>query len=61
MMEKLAFLDYGLICDALRDFLLTTQFKGTLSSLRQFLATESILKMMKNSFHLKSSFRCQDI
>ena len=38
-------------------------FKGALSSLRQFLTTKSPLKMMKNVFlfHLKSSFRSQDI
>ena len=38
-------------------------FKGALSGLRQFLATESPLKMMKNAFyfHLKSSFCYQDI
>ena len=37
-------------------------FKGALSGLRQFLATESPLKMMKSAFfHLKSSFRTQDI
>ena len=37
--------------------------KGTLKGLRQFLITESLLKMMKNAFlfHLKSSFRSQDI
>ena len=37
--------------------------KGALSVLRQFLATESPLKMMKNDFffHLKSFFRSQDI
>ena len=36
---------------------------GALSGLRQFLATKSPLKMMKNAFlfHLKSSFRSQDI
>ena len=39
------------------------QFKGSLTGLRQFLATESFLKMIKNAFlfHLKSSFRSQDI
>ena len=38
-------------------------FKGELSGLRQFLATESSLKFMKNAFlfHLKSSFHFQDI
>ena len=38
-------------------------FKGALSGLRQFLATESPLKLMKNAFvfHLKSSFRSQVI
>ena len=38
-------------------------FKGALSDLRQFLPTESPFKMMKNIFlfHLKSSFRSQDI
>ena len=38
-------------------------FKGALSGLRQFLATESPLKLMKIFFlfHLKSSFRSQDI
>ena len=36
--------------------------KGALSGLRLFLATESLLKMMKNAlFHLKSFFRPQDI
>ena len=37
--------------------------KGALSGLRLFLATESPLKMMKNAFffHLKNSFRSQDI
>ena len=36
-------------------------FKGAISGLRHFLATESALKMMKNAlFHL-SSFRSQDI
>ena len=36
--------------------------KGALSGLRQFLATEYPLKMMKKCFlfHLKSSFRSQD-
>ena len=35
--------------------------KGALSGLRQFLAAESLLKMMKNSFlfHFKSYFRSQ--
>ena len=43
--------------------LMTSMFKGALSGLRQFLATESPSKMMKNVFlfHLKSSFRLQDI
>ena len=38
-------------------------FKSALSGLRQFLATESPLKMIKKCFlfHLKSSFRSQDI
>ena len=38
-------------------------FKGTLLGLRQFLATESPLKLMKNAcyFHLNSSFCSQDI
>ena len=41
---------------------LSENFNGALSGLRQFLATESPLKMMKNAFfHLKSSFRSQDI
>ena len=37
--------------------------KGVTSGLRQFLATESPLKMIENgfSFHFKSSFRSQDI
>ena len=37
--------------------------KGALSCLRQFLATESPLKMMKNAFlfQLKNSFRSRDI
>ena len=39
----------------------TLSFKGALSGLRQFLATESPLKMMPFLFHLKSSFRSQDI
>ena len=30
------------------------EFKGTLSGLRQFLATESPLKMMKNAFYFTS-------
>ena len=36
--------------------------KGTLSGVRQFLATESPLKMMKECFlfYLKSSFHSQD-
>ena len=39
------------------------QFKGSLTGLRQYLETESFLKMIKNAFlfHLKSSFRSQDI
>ena len=40
-----------------------TKFKGALSGLRQFLATESLLKMM-HAFYLtfnESSFRFQDI
>ena len=39
------------------------ELKGVLSGLRQFLATENPLKMMKNAFlfHLKSSFRSQEI
>ena len=38
-------------------------FKGALSGLRQFLTTESPLKMVKNAFafHRKSSFPFQDI
>ena len=38
-------------------------FKGTVSVLRQFSATESPLKIMKSAFYLtlKSSFRSQDI
>ena len=37
--------------------------KGALSGLRQFLATESSLKIDERGFlfHLKSSFRSQDI
>ena len=36
--------------------------KGALSGLRQFLATESSLKMMQNAFYFtKSFFRSQDI
>ena len=31
-----------------------TYFKGTLAGLRQFLATESPLKMMKNAFYFTS-------
>ena len=31
---------------------LTSLLKGALSGLRQFLATESSLKMMKNAFYL---------
>ena len=40
-----------------------TIFKGALSSLRQFSANETPFKIMKNAFlfHLKSSFRSQDI
>ena len=41
-----------------------SRFKGALSGLRRFLATEGTLKRMKNAFylfHLKSSFRSQDI
>ena len=34
--------------------LLSKQFKGALSNLRQFLATEIPLKSMKNSFHFTS-------
>ena len=43
--------------------LMTSMFKGALSGLRQFLANESPLKMMKKCFlfHLKSSFHLQDI
>ena len=39
------------------------QFKGALSGLRQFLATESLFKNDEKCFlfHLKSSFRSQDI
>ena len=38
-------------------------FKGALSGLRRFLATENSLKMMKNAFlfHPKNSFRSEDI
>ena len=38
-------------------------FKGAFSGLRQFLATEGPLKMMKNTFYfiLKALFRSQDI
>ena len=38
-------------------------FKGTLTSLRQFLAIESPSKLMKKAFYftLKNSFRSQDI
>ena len=37
--------------------------KGALLGLRQYLATQSPLKMMKNAFcvNLKSSFRSRDI
>ena len=35
--------------------------KGTLLGLRQFLTTESPLKMLKNAFYFKSYFRFQDI
>ena len=35
--------------------------KGTLLGLRQFLTTESPLKMLKNAFYLNSYFRFQDI
>ena len=41
-----------------------TYLDGALSGLRQFLATEMPLKLMKNVvflFHLSSSFRSQDI
>ena len=43
--------------------LYAVNFKGTLSGLRQFLATERHLKMMKNVFlfHLKSFFHYQHI
>ena len=38
-------------------------FKGALSGLRQFLTTESPLKMVRNAlaFDRKSSFRFQDV
>ena len=38
-------------------------FKGTVSVLRQFSATESPLKIIKSAFYLtlQSSFRSQDI
>ena len=40
-----------------------SEIKGALSGLRQFLATESLLKNDVKCFlfHLKSSFRSQDI
>ena len=42
--------------------LLKLQIKGAHSGQRQFLETESPLKIMKNIlFHFKSSFRSQDI
>ena len=34
-------------------YILSTCFKGAISGLRQFLATESLLKMMKNVFYFK--------
>ena len=39
------------------------EFEGAVSGRRQFLATESPLKTIKKRFlfHLKSSFRSQDI
>ena len=42
---------------------LGNSFKGALSGLRQLLATESPLQIMKNAFyvHLESSLRSQDI
>ena len=36
----------------IRKFKYESNFKGALSGLRQFLATESPLKMMKNAFYL---------
>ena len=33
-------------------YILLVMFKGALSGLRQFLATESPLKMMKNAFYI---------
>ena len=33
-------------------------FKGGLSSVRRFLATESLLKMMKNTFYFTSEALC---
>ena len=43
--------------------LCTFNFKGALSGLRQFMATESPLKMMKSLSFIssKNSFRSQDI
>ena len=45
------------------DFYNPIYIKGALSSPRQFWPTESPLKMMKNAFlfHLRCSFRSQDI
>ena len=42
-------------------WLTITIFKGALSGLKQFLATESPCKMMKNAFYFMLSFRSQDI
>ena len=49
--------------NAKASILFVQYFKDALSGLRQFLATESPLKTMKDTFlfHLKSSFCSQDI
>ena len=46
------------------DVVVASEFKGALEGLRQFLITESPLKMMKKEsflFQLKSSFGSQEI
>ena len=50
--------DWNGLHDHLRHVLWEYIFKGTLIDLRQLLATESPLKMMKNAFHfiLKALF-----
>ena len=43
------YVDFNFYYDNFSNFLLK-QIKGTLSGLRRFLATESLLKIMKNAF-----------